>query len=57
MDVGTMRGIFTAVMLLLFIAITAWAWSGSRRKEFEEAARVPLEPDEPAGTPGGSGTR
>lgn len=48
MDAGTWRGIFTVVMLLLFIGIWAWAWSGKRRKVFDEAARLPLEPDDAA---------
>lgn len=51
MDAGTWRGIFTVVMLLLFIGIWAWAWSGKRRQTFDEAARLPLESDD--GTPAG----
>jgi cytochrome c oxidase cbb3-type subunit 4 len=46
MDAGTWRGIFTVVMLLLFIGIWAWAWSGRRRQAFDDAARLPLEADE-----------
>jgi len=32
-------------MLILFVGIVAWAWSARRRKDFEEAARLPLEDD------------
>lgn len=46
MDAGTWRGIFTVVMLVLFIGVCAWAWSGKRRKMFDAAARLPLEPDD-----------
>jgi cytochrome c oxidase cbb3-type subunit 4 len=45
-DAGTWRGIFTVVMLVLFIAICFWAWSGRRKGTFDAAARMPLEPDE-----------
>jgi cytochrome c oxidase cbb3-type subunit 4 len=46
MDAGTWRGIFTAVMLVLFIGICIWAWSARRRQVFEDAARLPLEADD-----------
>jgi cytochrome c oxidase cbb3-type subunit 4 len=47
MDAGTWRGVFTVIMFLLFAAICIWAWSGRRKKDFEEAANLPLEPDYP----------
>jgi cytochrome c oxidase cbb3-type subunit 4 len=46
MDAGTLRGLFTLIMLLLFLAICFWAWSGRRSNTFDAAARTPLEPDE-----------
>jgi cytochrome c oxidase cbb3-type subunit 4 len=46
MDAGTWRGIFTALMLLLFVAVCIWAYSGRRKADFEEASRLPLEEDE-----------
>jgi cytochrome c oxidase cbb3-type subunit 4 len=36
-------GIVTAILLGCFAAGTAWAWSGRRRAEFEQAARLPLD--------------
>ena len=49
MDIDTFRGVITAVLLLLFIALGAWAWSRKRKETFEEAARMPLEEtDRPA---------
>jgi cytochrome c oxidase cbb3-type subunit IV len=42
---GTLSGIFTAVMIILLAAIAAWAWSGKRRAAFDAAARAPLEED------------
>lgn len=35
-------GIVTSGLLLLFLAGWAWAWSPRRKREFEEAARLPL---------------
>ena len=48
MDLGTLRGLITAILLILFIALGVWAWSRKRKDTFEEAARMPLdEPDRP----------
>lgn len=45
MDLGVFRGIITGVLLVLFVWLVAWAWSKSRKAEFDAAARVPLEED------------
>jgi cytochrome c oxidase cbb3-type subunit 4 len=42
---GIVSGIFTAVLILLFIGLVAWAWSARRRSTYEAAARLPLEED------------
>jgi len=48
MDINVLRGIITAVSLLVFLGIVAWAWSGRQRKRFDEASRLPFnERDEP----------
>lgn len=36
-------GIVTGILLASFLGITAWAWSARRRKDFEAAARLPLD--------------
>ena len=46
MDINTFRGIVTGVLLVLFISLVVWAWSKSRRADFDAAARLPLD-DEP----------
>ena len=46
MDAGTWRGVFTVVMLLLFIGICIWAFSSRRRRDFDEAAQLPLQSDD-----------
>ena len=45
MDAGFVHGMWTAALLAVFAAIVAWAWSGRRKRDFEEAARLPLEED------------
>jgi cytochrome c oxidase cbb3-type subunit IV len=45
MDIGTFRGIMTAVLLGLFVWLVVWAYAKSRRAAFDEAARLPLEDD------------
>lgn len=46
MDIGTLRGIITLVLLLAFIGIVIWAYSAKRKSAFDEAAQLPLA-DEP----------
>jgi len=38
-------GIFTAILLAAFLALTAWAYSPRRRGRFAEAAALPLADD------------
>ena len=38
-----MSGIVTAVLLVVFIAGWAWAWSPRRKQGFDEAAQLPLD--------------
>ena len=45
MDAGFLHGLWTTILLAVFVAIVAWAWSGRRKKDFDEAARLPLEED------------
>ena len=54
-----LAGIVTIVSLLAFLAGVAWAMSGKRTREFDEAARLPLEEADDAervvGRQGGTG--
>ena len=45
MDVGLLHGVWTAALLAVFAAIVVWAWSGRRKRDFDEASRLPLEED------------
>ncbi|WP_394237012.1 cbb3-type cytochrome oxidase subunit 3 [Pseudomonas anguilliseptica] len=46
LDIGTIRGIGTALVLLSFVCVPLWAYSGKRRPAFDEAALLPFA-DEP----------
>lgn len=41
-----LSGIMTGLLMLIFLGIVVWAYSGRRRRDFEQAARLPLD-DEP----------
>ncbi|WP_440995307.1 cbb3-type cytochrome oxidase subunit 3 [Arhodomonas sp. SL1] len=43
MDSGTVSGIITGVLLVIFVGIVFWAYSGRRKKDFDEAARLPVD--------------
>jgi cytochrome c oxidase cbb3-type subunit 4 len=46
MDINTLRGLSTLFLLLAFLGLVLWAYSGKRKKEFDEAANLPFA-DEP----------
>ena len=43
MTAGVLSGLVTAILLLAFLGGVAWAWSARRTRDFDEAARLPLE--------------
>ena len=53
MDLPTVRGLLTLALMIAFVGMVVWAWSSRRKKDFEEAARLPLEDDGPGATKGG----
>ena len=46
MDAAVLHGLWTGALLVIFIGIVVWAWSGKRKGGFDEAARIPLDDDE-----------
>jgi len=38
--------VWTIVVMIIFLAIVFWAWSGSRKESFDEAANIPLEDED-----------
>ena len=47
MDIETFRGMMTVLIFVAFIGMWIWAWSSRRRKDFDEAAKLPLAEDPP----------
>ena len=43
MDINFVRSAFTLVLLVVFIGIVAWAWSGRRKQAFATAALLPFD--------------
>lgn len=46
MDVNTLRGIITAICLLLFVGIVWFAFGRRRKRRFEDAANLPFADEE-----------
>jgi cytochrome c oxidase cbb3-type subunit 4 len=46
MDYSLIQSIWTVVVMVLFVGIVIWAWSGKRKQGFEEAANIPFSEDE-----------
>lgn len=53
MDINTIRQAVTLASFAIFIGIVLWAWSGSNRQRFKEAAQLPFEEDDDIGVAGG----
>ena len=43
MDINIVRGLFTLVLMVLFVGICLWAYSSKRKTDFKQASRLPLE--------------
>jgi len=46
MDQGTMQGIGTIFAMTAFLAICLWAFSQRKKKDFDEASRLPFDDNE-----------
>jgi cytochrome c oxidase cbb3-type subunit 4 len=45
MDIGFVRGLITAILLILFIGLWFFSWSKKRSKVYDAASQLPLEDD------------
>ena len=45
MDAALLHSWWTVVLLVVFVGIVLWAFSGRRKKAFDDASRIPLEDD------------
>lgn len=46
MNIGLFHSVWTLLLMIIFLAIVVWAWSGRRKRRFDEAARMPLEEED-----------
>ncbi|MDF3936277.1 cbb3-type cytochrome oxidase subunit 3 [Pseudomonas citronellolis] len=47
MDIGTIRGLGTVVVMVAFIGVLLWAYGGKRKQRFDQDAMLPFA-DDPA---------
>jgi cytochrome c oxidase cbb3-type subunit 4 len=57
MDWGNLWGLYTLLMVVVFIGIAVWAWSGKRARAFRDAAEIPLKDDGPDTRRGPAGSK
>ncbi|BBT16102.1 CcoQ/FixQ family Cbb3-type cytochrome c oxidase assembly chaperone [Metapseudomonas otitidis] len=48
MDIGTLRGLGTLMVLVAMIGVICWAYSGRRKADFDQAALLPFGDDLPS---------
>lgn len=46
MDQGTLQGIGTILAIAAFLGVCWWAFSGHKKKDFEEAAQLPFSDEQ-----------
>lgn len=49
MDINTLRGIATLLVMIAFISVCLWAYSSKRKTDFDEAANLPFVDDDAEG--------
>lgn len=45
LNLNLVRGILMIALIVAFLGMWAWAWSGKRKEVFHEASMLPLEED------------
>jgi cytochrome c oxidase cbb3-type subunit 4 len=45
LNTDLLRGILMIALIIAFLGMWAWAWSGKRKRVFHEASMLPLEED------------
>ena len=46
MDINDLRGLSTLFLMISFIGLCIWAYSGKRKTTFDEAANLPFADEE-----------
>lgn len=45
MSFGLFQGLLTILLMVLFVGIVIWAYSGGQKKRFDEASMLPFAED------------
>ncbi|MEN0108389.1 MAG: cbb3-type cytochrome c oxidase subunit 3 [Pseudomonas sp.] len=45
MDIGMIRGLGTVVVMVAFVGLALWVFSGRRKQDFDEATLLPFADD------------
>lgn len=46
MDINTLRGLSTILVMIVFAGICLWAYSGSKKKDFDDASNLPFQDED-----------
>ena len=46
MDLGTLQGIWTIIVMIVFLGIVIWAWSSKRKRDFDDASNIPFNEED-----------
>jgi len=46
LDINTLRGLATLVLLIAFIGMCFWVYSSKRKKSYDDAAHLPFADDD-----------
>lgn len=57
MDIGTLRGLGTALVLIAFVGMLIWVFNSKRKKSFDEAANLPFADEPESGKHGDKASR
>ncbi len=55
MDINDLRSIATVLSFVAFISIVVWAYSGKRKRAFDEAAALAVDDEEQVSRGGSAG--
>jgi cytochrome c oxidase cbb3-type subunit 4 len=45
LDIGTIRGLGTVIVMVAFVGVLLWAYGGKRKERFDEDALLPFADD------------
>ena len=46
MDINTLRGLSTILVMIVFLGICLWAFNSRKKKDFDDAANLPFQDDD-----------